>query len=72
MLLLVKDEGTWRIVSQAWDRESPSNPIPAHLLRAARAPAEGGHVGADKDINIPLCDLAPGTGGCYLRANSRH
>jgi hypothetical protein len=39
MLLLVKDEGTWRIVSQAWDRESPSNPIPAHLLRAARAPA---------------------------------
>ena len=32
MLLLVKTEGAWRIVAQAWDSESPSNPIPAHLL----------------------------------------
>ena len=32
MLLLVKDEGVWRIVSQAWDKAGPSNPIPAHLL----------------------------------------
>jgi hypothetical protein len=32
MLLAVKDEGTWRIVSQAWDTESPSKPIPANLV----------------------------------------
>ncbi len=32
MLLLVKSDGAWRIVSQAWDMESPSNPIPAYLL----------------------------------------
>lgn len=31
MLLLVKDEGVWRIASQAWDKESPSNPVPVHL-----------------------------------------
>jgi ketosteroid isomerase-like protein len=31
MLLLVRDEGRWRIVSQAWDTESPSKPIPAFL-----------------------------------------
>lgn len=35
MLLLVKDEGVWRIVSQAWDRAGPSNPIPVHLLASA-------------------------------------
>lgn len=34
MLLLVKDEGAWRIVAQAWDAESPSRPIPARLLGA--------------------------------------
>jgi hypothetical protein len=28
MMLLVKDEGAWRIVSQAWDRVDPSRPIP--------------------------------------------
>ena len=27
-LLLIKDAGVWRIVSQAWDRESESKPIP--------------------------------------------
>ncbi len=32
MLLLIKDEGAWRIVSQAWDTESPSKPIPNDLL----------------------------------------
>jgi len=32
MMLLIKDEGAWRIVSQVWDVESPSKPIPAHLL----------------------------------------
>ena len=31
-LLLIKDAGVWRIVSQAWDRESESKPIPAHLV----------------------------------------
>jgi len=32
MLLLIKNEGTWQIVSQAWDTESPSQPIPKRLL----------------------------------------
>ena len=32
MLLLVKDDGVWRIVSQAWDTEKPDRPIPAHLI----------------------------------------
>ncbi len=32
MLLLIKDEGAWRIVSQAWDTESSSKPIPNYLL----------------------------------------
>jgi len=31
MLLLVKNEGVWRIVAQAWDSESPSRPIPERL-----------------------------------------
>jgi hypothetical protein len=31
MMLLVKDDGVWRIVSQAWDKESPSHGIPARL-----------------------------------------
>jgi hypothetical protein len=31
-LLLIKDAGVWRIVSQAWDRESESKPIPAQLV----------------------------------------
>jgi Domain of unknown function (DUF4440) len=38
MLLLIKNAGVWQIVSQAWDRESPSQPIPVRLLgRAAEA-----------------------------------
>ena len=37
MLLLVKDEGAWRIVSQAWDAESPAKPIPAYLVGRATA-----------------------------------
>ena len=32
MLLLVKSEGTWRIVCQAWDRATPTNPIPGDLI----------------------------------------
>ena len=32
MLLLIKDAGAWQIVSQAWDTESPSQPIPKWLL----------------------------------------
>jgi ketosteroid isomerase-like protein len=35
MLLLIKNEGTWQIVSQAWDTESPSQPIPMRLLGRA-------------------------------------
>jgi Putative lumazine-binding len=35
MMLLVKSEGNWRIVSQAWDTESPSERIPADLVRTA-------------------------------------
>ena len=31
-LLLIKDAGVWRIVAQAWDRESNSKPIPPHLV----------------------------------------
>ena len=31
-LLLIKDQGAWRIVSQAWDTEDDRTPIPAHLL----------------------------------------
>ena len=31
MLLLIRNEGAWRIVSQAWDTESPESPIPLHL-----------------------------------------
>jgi hypothetical protein len=31
-LLLVKDEGRWRIVAQAWDMEAGGKPIPAELL----------------------------------------
>jgi hypothetical protein len=33
MLLLVKNEGRWRVVAQAWDSESASNRIPLDLLR---------------------------------------
>ena len=38
MLLLVRDEDQWRIVSQAWDTEDPSKPIPA-FLTACRSKA---------------------------------
>jgi ketosteroid isomerase-like protein len=31
-LLLVKDAGRWQIVSQAWDSESDTKPIPAGLI----------------------------------------
>ena len=36
-LLLVKEEGTWRIVSQAWDTESEEKPVPEHLGGSVRA-----------------------------------
>jgi hypothetical protein len=37
MLLLIKNEGTWQIVSQAWDTEKPSQLIPMRLPgRAAK------------------------------------
>ena len=35
MLLLIKNAGAWQIVSQAWDTESPSQPIPMGLLGRA-------------------------------------
>lgn len=28
MLLLIKDAGTWKIVAQAWDNETPDKPMP--------------------------------------------
>jgi surfactin synthase thioesterase subunit len=35
MLLLIKNAAAWQIVSQAWDTESPSQPIPRQLLGGA-------------------------------------
>ena len=35
MLLLIKNVGAWQIVSQAWDTESPSQPVPPRLLGRA-------------------------------------
>jgi hypothetical protein len=32
MMLLVKTEGRWQIISQAWDNESEAKPNPADLL----------------------------------------
>ena len=32
MLLLVKNEGQWKIAAQAWDRETSGAPIPEELL----------------------------------------
>jgi hypothetical protein len=32
MLLLIKNEGAWQIVAQAWDTESQAKPIPTHLV----------------------------------------
>jgi hypothetical protein len=40
MLLLVKTEGAWRIVSQAWDTEGPSKRIPRAPYRR-RGAVEG-------------------------------
>lgn len=31
MMLLVKNAGEWRIAAQAWDKETPSNPITSAL-----------------------------------------
>jgi Putative lumazine-binding len=33
MMLLVKDEGAWRIVSQAWDRADAARALPDYLTR---------------------------------------
>ena len=32
MMLFVKSDGAWRIAAQAWDRVTPSNPIPGELV----------------------------------------
>ncbi|MEZ0169861.1 hypothetical protein [Microvirga sp. TS319] len=37
MMLLVKDAGEWRIVSQAWDKESLADPIPQRWLQRRTA-----------------------------------
>jgi hypothetical protein len=34
MLLLVKDEGRWRVVAQAWDKDGEAQVIPAGFLGA--------------------------------------
>ncbi len=36
MMLFVKNDGHWKIVAQAWDRESESLPIPNELLTPLR------------------------------------
>jgi hypothetical protein len=36
MLLLVKSEGTWQIVSQAWDSVSPLRPLPRSFASPRR------------------------------------
>ena len=33
MLLLVKDDGRWRIVAQAWDLASGDQTVPGHLMQ---------------------------------------
>lgn len=38
MLLLIRDEGVWRIAAQAWDGESGANPLPFDL---SGGPARG-------------------------------
>jgi hypothetical protein len=38
MSLLIKDRGSWQIVSQAWDAQSQSNPISADLLADSGPP----------------------------------
>jgi len=35
MLLLVKSEGQWKIVAQAWDKASEANPLPDTLVLGA-------------------------------------
>jgi hypothetical protein len=48
MILLVKDNGSWKIVAQAWDRATPTLPVPASFFNsdalgaADDAPAQGG------------------------------
>jgi hypothetical protein len=37
MMLLVKTDGRWKIVPQAWDTEGESKPIPANLRFALTA-----------------------------------
>jgi hypothetical protein len=35
MMLLVRQDGRWRIAAQAWDKESEGQPIPPDLLAGA-------------------------------------
>jgi hypothetical protein len=38
MLLLVKSEGRWKIVAQAWDKASDANPLPDNFLSGGTSP----------------------------------
>lgn len=38
MMLLVKEAGSWTIVAQAWDKATPSRPVPDALLSACGRP----------------------------------
>lgn len=44
MLLLVKSDGLWKIVAQAWDNETAENPIPAHWTGTEIKPGNFGDV----------------------------
>ena len=35
-MLLVKEDGAWRIVSQAWDMETPDNPLPGDIGKTSQ------------------------------------
>lgn len=39
MMLLVKTDERWRIVSQAWDTERAAGPIPSELLQKSQSSA---------------------------------
>ena len=55
MMLLVKTEGRWRIISQAWDNEAEARPIPADLLiqidQAKNPSAQS--VARPRDVRLP-------------------
>ena len=46
MMLLVKEDDAWRIASQAWDKASPTRPVPEAFLKA-------GTLGVLQDEAVP-------------------